>query len=187
VAQATTAEKAWLVGGVAAGVAALVWAWWPRPKSGVKRIALIGDSYAVGLTAPMQALAASAGVPFQAQGVVSTTPSQWASGAAACGACGSWVPAFYPSATLVILGINDLGYSPSPPVAPYQQIVRKFPNVAWILPPVMPNDRLAGVRSVIQSLGVPTIPAMTSGLSFASDGIHLTNYAPLARWIWRYL
>jgi len=187
VAQATTAEKALLVGGVVAGVAALVWAWWPRSKSGVKRVALIGDSYAVGLTGPMRALAKSAGVPFQAQGVVSTTPAQWASGAAACGPCGNWVSAFAPDVTLAMLGINDLGYSPAPPVAPYRQIVRKFPNVVWVLPPLMPNDRLAGVRSVIQSLGVPTIPAMTSGLSFASDGIHLTNYAPLARWIWSHL
>jgi hypothetical protein len=148
-----------------------------------RRIALIGDSLAVGLTGPLGSLAAAAGVPFQGQGVVSTTPAQWTSGAAACGPCGNWVAGFSPSATLCVLGTNDIGYSPSPPVAPYQAIARKFPNVIWVMPPIMPNDRLAGVRSVIASLGVPTIPAMT-GLSFGADQIHPLNYAPWAAWIW---
>ena len=111
-----------------------------------KRIALIGDSFAVGLTGPLAALAKTAGVPFQAQGVVSTTPLQWSQHASACGPCGDWVSDFRPSVTLVSLGINDLGYSPKPPVAPYQAIARKFPNVWWLMPPLMPNDKLAGVQ-----------------------------------------
>lgn len=173
----------WIAGGaLVLGAGALIVEAMTSKKP--KRVALIGDSYAVGLTGPLGALAQASGVPFRAQGVISTTPAQWASGAAACRPCGNWIADFGATTTIVSLGINDLGYSPSPPVAPYQKIVRSFPGVIWLLPPIMPSDRLAGVRSVIASLGVATIPAVTTGLSFASDGIHLTDYRPLASFIW---
>ena len=175
-----TPRGIYILGGGLLGALTLGYLLWPKGK----RVALIGDSYAVGLTGPLGALAKTSGVPFQGQGVISTTPSQWASGAAACAPCGNWVAGFGATTTIVSLGINDLGYSPRPPVAPYQKIARSFPGVVWLLPPIMPNDKLAGVRSVVASLGVATIPAMTTGLSFASDGIHLTDYRPLASFIW---
>jgi lysophospholipase L1-like esterase len=179
----------WLLGGGA--LAALVLLLWPKGSSSPSsspRIALIGDSLAVGLTGPFGQLAQMAGVPFQGQGVVSTTPAQWASGAAACGPCGNWVAAFQPTTTLVCLGTNDIGYSPAPPAGPYQRIVAKFPNVVWVEPPLMPSDRLAGVRSVIESLGVPVIPYVV-GLPFGSDNIHPTGtgYAEWAKFIWHKL
>jgi hypothetical protein len=117
---------------------------------------------------------------------VSTTPLQWSQHAAACGTCGDWLAAFNPSIILASLGTNDIGYYPAPPPAPYQQLVQRWGaigQVVWIDPPLMPSDRLAGVRSVIASLGVTVIPAMT-GLSFGPDHIHPTNYAQWASFIW---
>jgi len=178
----------WLLGGGALG--ALVVLFWPKgaqaqAQPATPRVALLGDSLAVGLTGPLGKLAAAGGVPFQGEGHVGTTPLQWSHDAPACGPCGDWVAGFAPTTTLVVLGTNDLGYSPVPPVGPYQAIVRKFPNVVWVMPPVMPGDRLGGVRSVISSLGVPVIPAV-AGLSFGPDHIHPTSagYAAWAKIIW---
>ena len=148
-----------------------------------RRVALVGDSLAVGLGPPLQKLALAKAVAFQYQGVVGTTPLQWSENASACGPCGSWLGTFKPDTILVSLGTNDIGYYPQPPAGPYQALVRRWSTigrVVWIQPPIMPSDRLAGVRSVIASLGVPTIPAQT-GLSFGTDGIHPTNYVPWAQ------
>lgn len=169
---------------VAAGLGAAALAWlFTSGKS--RRVAMIGDSLAVGLGPFMAKLAKAKGVPFLYDATGGTTPLQWAQHAKACGGCGDAVLAFDPSVTLVVLGTNDLGYSPAPPAAPYRAIVQRFPGVVWVDPPLMPNDRLAGVRGVISSLGVPVIPS-TNTIQIGPDGIHPTGqgYADWAKLIW---
>jgi hypothetical protein len=165
-----------LIGGGALASAAIIWL--AFRSRGIRRIALVGDSLAVGLAPQLKPLFASRGIAFQSEAHSGTTPLQWSNGNCG-GQCGSWLSSSQPDVTLVVLGTNDIGYSPSPPVAPYQALVKKWPNVVWVQPPMMPSDRLAGVRQVINDLGVPVIPAQ-QGLSFAQDNIHPTNYAPWA-------
>jgi hypothetical protein len=138
-----------------------------------KRVALIGDSYAVGLGPELAKL-----IPeFRAEGHVGTNSAQWASHASQCGQCGDWLTAFKPSLVLVSLGVND-GVSPNP--TNYQSIVRGLQGigarVVWLQPP-------AGVttasRSIISSLGVSTMPAPQTPL--AHDGLHPQSYGSWAR------
>ncbi len=133
-----------------------------------KRVALIGDSYAVGLGPELEKL-----LPvFRAEGHQGTRTDQWARHTG-CGSCGDWLTAFKPDVVLVSLGEND-GATPNP--ANYQTIVRGLhgigARVVWLEPPV---DSPA--RSIISSLGVQTIKAPPMSL----DGIHPKNYAPWAQ------
>lgn len=131
-----------------------------------KRVALIGDSYAVGLGPELAKLFPV----FQAQGVVGTNSSQWANHSAACGTCGDWLTTFKPDTVLVALGVND-GVTPNS--ANYQAIVRGLhgigARVVWIEPPAGVQN-VDAERSIIASLGVPTVPATTVPL--AGDGLH---------------
>jgi len=138
-----------------------------------RRVALIGDSYTVGLGPELAKL-----IPdFRYEGFVGTRTDQWASHAQACGHCGDWLAAFKPSVVLVSLGTND-GASPNP--ANYQAIVRTIhgigARVVWIEPPTA--VKVPAVRAVIASLGVPTVPAPT--LPMASDGLHPKSYSSWA-------
>lgn len=140
-----------------------------------RRVALIGDSYAVGLGPELQKLLPD----FQYSGTVGTTTSQWASKAPACGSCGDWLRLFRPGIVLVSLGVND----GSPNSANYQALVRQLhglgARVIWIEPPAgVTTASIGAVRSIIESLGVPMVPATTAPL--ASDGVHPQNYAPWA-------
>lgn len=171
---------AWAVGSLGLSLATLLYV---LRKKSPTRIALIGDSLAVGLGPQLAKLAKAGNVPFQYESHVGSTCATWIANPS----WGAWVPAFAPTAVFVELGTNDLGYSPAPPVAPYTSIVNEFgqyAQVIWIDPPIMPNDRLAGVRSVIASLGVPVVPAAT-GLAFSSDNIHpiASSYAAWAKFI----
>jgi lysophospholipase L1-like esterase len=148
----------------------------PTPK----RVALIGDSYAVGLGPELAKL-----IPgFKFAGVERTNTSQWANHAAACGACGDWLTAFKPDIVLVSLGVND---GATPNTANYQRIVQGLQKigarVVWIEPPADVNA--PATREAIASLGVPTVPATTAPL--ASDGLHPRNYGPWAQEIARSL
>lgn len=140
------------------------------------RIALIGDSYAVGLGPELAKMFPD----FKFEGHVGTNTSQWAHHNAACGACGDWLTAFAPDVVLVSLGVNDNG---SANVANYQEIVRALhgigARVVWIEPPENVTVNTTPVRRAIASLGVPTVPATHTTLS--SDGIHPRSYAPWAR------
>lgn len=130
-----------------------------------KRVALIGDSYAVGLGPELEKL-----VPgLRGEAHQSTNTAQWAAHSAACGHCGDWLTAFKPDVVLVSLGVND-GATPNP--ANYQTIVRALhgigARVVWIEPPAGVNT--PAVRAVIASLGVQTVPA--TRIPLAADGIH---------------
>lgn len=167
--------KAVAIGGVVlsgVGVAVLV----GRRSNGplpTKRVALIGDSYAVGLGPELEKL-----VPgLRGEAHQGTNTAEWANHSQKCGSCGDWLTAFKPDVVLVSLGVND--NPPNP--ANYQTIVRALhgigARVVWIEPPVGVNA--PAVRAAIASLGVQTIPATTTPL--AADGLHPTSYGQWAR------
>ncbi len=156
------------------GLAALVVGALRGTASRTRRIALIGDSLALGLGPLLAAKAKAAGVPFQFEGHVGTTPLQWAT-SNGCGQCGSWLQSFQPSTTLVVLGTNDLGMVT--PVVSYYTTIRDRvlatgSQVIWVEPPIMPKHPLTAVRQTIESLGVPVIPGVA--VPIGPDGIHPT-------------
>jgi lysophospholipase L1-like esterase len=129
----------------------------PKP---IGRVALIGDSYAVGLGPELSKLLPD----FQYEGRV---------GIGTAAALPPWLAAFKPDLVLVSLGVND---GASPNLTRYQAIVRELhgigAKVVWIEPPAgVRND---AVRQVIASLGVATVPATTTPL--AADGVHPRSY-----------
>jgi hypothetical protein len=139
-----------------------------------QRIALIGDSYAVGLGPELAKLLPD----FKFEGHQGTNTSQWAHGSQKCGECGAWLTAFKPDLVLVSLGVND---GATPNLANYQTLVRGLhglgARVVWIEPPAAVNS--PAPRAVIASLGVSTIPATQTPLS--ADGLHPQSYAPWAQ------
>jgi lysophospholipase L1-like esterase len=170
-----TTRKAVLAGAAAigvAGVAALVASKRGAAQPTARRVALIGDSYAVGLGPQLAKLLPD----FQYEGHVGTSTSQWVNHAAACGACGDWLAAFKPDVTLVSLGVND-GAKPDP--ANYQAIARALhgvgSRVVWVEPPA--SVSAPGVRVAIAALGVPVVVA--PDVPMAPDGLHPASYA---RW-----
>jgi hypothetical protein len=140
-----------------------------RRSASPKRVALIGDSYAVGLGPKL----GNTFPAFQYEGHVGTNTAQWASHALACGHCGDWLTAFKPDVVLVSLGVND---GATPNLANYQTIVRALhgigARVVWIEPPAGVNAPVA--RNVIASLGVQTVPATRATLG--ADGLHPRSY-----------
>ncbi len=160
--------KAVAAGGVVAGVLGVVTLLTRRATAApLGRVALVGDSYAAGLTAPLKSLLPD----FQAEGHAGTNTWQWLSRSPACGQCGAWLLAFKPDIILVSLGVND---GASPDLANYQQIVQIIhglgAQVVWIEPPAGVNVPV--LRSIIRSLGVKTIPA--THVPLISDGLHPT-------------
>jgi len=132
-----------------------------------RRVALIGDSYAVGLGPELAKIFPD----FKFEGHSGTNTSQWANHAAACVQCGDWLTKFKPEVVLVSLGVND---GDTPNKANYQTIVRGLQGigarVVWIEPPAAVASLS---RPIIASLGVQTIPATTTPL--AADGLHPTS------------
>lgn len=140
------------------------------PKPPLERVALIGDSYAVGLAPHLD-------FPnLQYEGHVGTNTWQWAN-RRGCGQCGDWLAAFRPQIVLVSLGVND---GDAPNIANYQAIVRMVhgigAHVVWIQPPMAVRTP---AHAVIDSLGVRTVPATTTPLS--ADRLHPASYAPWAQ------
>lgn len=140
----------------------------------IGRVALIGDSYAVGLGPPLSLLLPE----FQFEGHVGTNTSQWAHHRG-CGQCGDWLPKYRPRIVLVSLGTND-GEAPKP--ANYQAIVQMIhglgAQVVWLEPP---RGVRTPSRAVIASLGVRTIRAPDTPLG--ADRLHPASYEPWARQI----
>jgi hypothetical protein len=167
--------KAVAAGGlVLGGLAALLRANRSTVPAAPKRMALIGDSYAVGLGPELAKIFPD----FRYEGHVGNLTSQWAAHSAACGTCGDWLTTFKPDVVLVSLGVND---GDTPNRANYQTLVSGLhglgARVIWIEPPAGVNT--PAVRAVIASLGVPTVPATTTPL--AGDGLHPTSYGPWGR------
>ena len=143
----------------------------PNPTR--ERVALIGDSYAVGLGPELAKLLPN----FRYEGHVGTSTGQWAAHSKNCGECGDWLTAFRPLIVLVSLGVND---GDAPKLANYQTIVRALhglgARVVWIQPPAAVRTP---AHAVIDSLGVRTVPATTTPLS--ADRLHPADYAPWAQ------
>jgi hypothetical protein len=165
-------------GAIIGGLGALTLATRKTILPSPKRVALIGDSYAVGLGPELQKLLPD----FRFEGHVGNSSAAWASHAASCGSCGDWLTTFKPDVVLVALGVND-GATPNP--ANYQTIIRALhgigARVVWIEPPSGVNT--PAVRDVIESLGVTTVPATQTPL--AGDRLHPIAYGPWAQEIVR--
>lgn len=145
----------------------------PQPKP-LGRVALIGDSYAVGLGPQLDKLL----LDFKYEGHVGTSTWEWAArNRKECGQCGDWLTSFRPHIVLVSLGVND---GDAPKLANYQTIVRGLQGlgarVVWIQPPAAVRTP---AHAVIASLGVRTVPATTTPLS--ADRLHPVSYAPWAQ------
>jgi hypothetical protein len=157
--------------GGALGVAALIGRR-STPKT-IGRVALIGDSYAVGLGPELKKLFPY----FRYEGHVGTNTGQWATHSSACGQCGDWLTSFEPEVVLVSLGGND---GAAPKAANYQRIVQGLhgigARVVWIESPAAVSTPS---RAVVRSLGVQTVPG--TGTPLAADGLHPQSYAPWAR------
>jgi lysophospholipase L1-like esterase len=138
------------------------------PSSTVRRVALIGDSYAVGLGPELRKYFPE----FKYEGVVGTNTAQWASHSKACGTCGDWLTTFKPDVVLVSLGVND---GTAPNARNYNDIVSALhgigARVVWIEPPAAVNT--PAVRSTIASLGVSTVSAPTLVMA---NALHPASY-----------
>lgn len=143
------------------------------PPSSAKRVALIGDSYAVGLGPELEKLLPT----LRGEAYSGTNTGQWAN-SLGNGRWGGWLADFRPTDVLVALGVNDGGV---PNLENYRRIVQTLQGlgarVVWIEPPAAVNT--PAVRSVIASLGVPTIRATT--IPLAADGLHPSNYRKWAQ------
>ena len=143
---------------------------------------LVGDSLAVGLTAPLKQLVVGSGSSLQAQAKEGTTILAWAS-------------KDYPACdvALVSLGTNDMKLSD--PMSERAKLDRmlatlraRAARVVWILPPPMPfADRgvLAMIRDAAAKAGVEVL--VSPDVPRSPDKIHPTaaGYAGWAGLIWR--
>jgi lysophospholipase L1-like esterase len=159
---------------VLGGLAALLRATHKSTSTPPKRVALIGDSYAVGLGPELAKIFPE----FKYAGVVGTNSTQWATHSAACGTCGDWLTAFKPDVVLVSLGVND---GATPNATNYQTLVRGLhglgARVVWIEPPDDVRNANA-TRQIVDSLGVQEVHTK---VPLASDGLHPTG-AGYAQW-----
>lgn len=167
--------RAIAAGGAVIGVVGIV-ALSRRKQTDYRRVALIGDSYAVGLGPELQNIFQE----FRYEGHIGTNTAQWASHAGTCGQCGDWLTEYKPDVVLVSLGINDS----APRQENYQAIVRALhgsgARVIWIKPPIGAHaSSYSAVRKAIDALGVATVPA--PAVPMASDGIHPTSYSEWAK------
>jgi hypothetical protein len=164
----------WLaVAGLALGAIGVATASVARQRSeqrtvlAARRIALIGDSYAVGLGPELAKLLPN----FTYTGQVGAPTSRWASWLP------GWLTTYQPTLTLVALGVND-GNAPNG--ANYHAVVSALhgigSRVVWIEPPAGVSAPL--VRAAIESLGVEVVPG--ANVPLAVDGLHPANYGTWA-------
>jgi len=124
------------------------------------RVFLLGDSLAVGLSAPLGALCQESGVPFQSLATVGTRIDQWAQSQPLADA----LAAFQPTIVLVSLGTNDAYMLPSPGQdigarqAPYmEQLLSKIEQYPHL------SDSSTGPRAIVW-ISPPTLPAAAVSL-----------------------
>ena len=150
----------------------------PRAATVPSRIALIGDSYAVGLGPELAKLLPG----FTYAGREGSSTAQWAQWLP------GWVAGYQPTLTIVSLGVNG-----TPNSADFHAVVAALggvgSRVVWIDPPAgvsVPGVNLSAIYQVIASLGVPVVPATTTPLRpekirDAVAYLHPQSYAPWAR------
>jgi lysophospholipase L1-like esterase len=152
-------------------------------------VALVGDSYAVGLAPELRERAAASSVPFASHAVGGTSVCQWETD--------SWLgPALAagPATVLCSLGGNDFGRTdPERVRGAILTFARKVraagARLVWIEPPLSALEDPNGIRAawwnVVGSDGFrPSSPP-----PLAADGIHSTpeGYRAWARELWDFL
>lgn len=180
-------NRAWIYVGLGAatltavGLVELLGAPTLRPGD---RVLLVGDSLAVGLSAPLGALCQDNGIPFQAIATVGTRIDQWAQSQPLTDALTS----FQPTIVLISLGTNDAYMLPQPGQdigarqAPYaDQLLSKieqYPHasdpgtgpraIVWISPPTLPPAAvsLGPVMQLIESEHAIALPRIKPRVSF---------------------
>lgn len=152
---------------------------------------LVGDSFAVGLAAPLRELVTGLGAQFVADGVVGTRIPQWAGArlqqalAAVQGGA---------SVVLVSLGTNDMKLpAPASEQPALDQLVAQLratkATLVWVGPPSVPFPDRGGVRAMLQRMKVPLFRSDALQLARGPDGLHPTaaGYAgwagALVQWI----
>jgi len=157
-------KKAIAVGSVAlTGLGALFLFGRKKEPEPIGRVALIGDSYAVGLGPALKGGLVLK--EFMYEGHIGASTSRYRT-------LPIWLIEYKPRIVLVSLGVNE---ADSSTLANYQSIVRALhgigARVVWIEPPAAVQT---ASRAMIAALGVQTVPATTTPL--AADGLHPRNY-----------
>jgi len=156
----------------------------PQVQPG-QTIALLGDSLAVGLTAPLRALAKEAGVTLVADAEVGARVDPWLNPTRLGG-----LLAYNPSVVVISLGTNDTYTNRSPEElrARFEKLVNMLQAsgrpILWVLPPALPKEDRASPQ--ILTLGIPTFDTKSLTLQRSPDGIHMTGkgYAAWAAAVW---
>lgn len=177
---------------VGVGTASIALARPPRLRPG-KRIFLLGDSLAVGLSRPLSALAKDNNVAFESMAIQGTRLDQWANNETLFAA----IQKFKPDLILVSLGTNDEymqldgGAVQGPHLRTLLSKLRRFAPVVWIGPPKLPKAGTNGVIPLIVS-NIPSshyFPSHELEIPRAPDKLHPTTsgYAGWAGKIWEWL
>jgi len=154
-----------------------------------ERVALVGDSLAVGLAAPLGERAKACELAaYYAEAEGGTRTQQW-SGSRLDGAL-----AFGPTLLLVSLGGNDYAHSePAKVRAAALEIARRAraarARLVWVMPPPMPWEDNAGAGDAWRAATRFRFETHKSGVPQAADKIHPTpkGYLELAGALWRYV
>jgi lysophospholipase L1-like esterase len=170
-----------------------------------ERIAIIGDSLAVGLGPKLSTLAKETNTPFYSGGAGGSSIRQWSVGTITK----SWnlkdnlnnMIAFKPSIVLISLGTNDangidsFGESVEKTIdKDIQNLLNKInvtgASIIWITPPnIRKFSSMPRVREHIHNSKVQTIESNDIDIKLSSDGIHPTGegYLTWANAIWKIL
>lgn len=164
----------------------------PRP---IKRVLVVGDSLAVGLTPNLQKLCKADGISYCASdAIVGTRIDQWSK------KIQPLVDHHKPDLVFVSLGTNDAMMSnPRQNQAAMNKIIEAVrgagARLVWIAPPSLPTT-ISGqrvrddvVRAMLNESGVEQFDSTKVSVERAMDGIHATpqGYATWASAIWAYM
>lgn len=145
-----------------------------------RRVLLVGDSLAVGLTAPLKTLAHRAGVEVGARARNSTTIDEWARGVELA----EGLAQVAPTITAICLGTNDMRTTGIEAKRPHiraivDQVLGAGSAVAWVEPPEPMPFPDPGVRALlVDELARRHVRLLRSegmDLERAPDRIHLTG------------
>lgn len=192
-------NRAWILVGaaVATGVGIAFVLKDRHPKlSEDDRILVVGDSFAVGLTPQLRAMAEEAGLPFDSVAVEGTTIRDWGGLVATqeSAALEAVLQAFRPTIILVSLGTNDeysgaaLVESEADDLYALLERLGEYGQVVWIGLPELPRET-SGAAEMIEDTGVPYFPSENLDLPRAPDGLHPTvaGYGSWAGMLWSWL
>lgn len=167
---------AWLIGALAVGALLLFAGRRQAPSRAIRirgPVALVGDSVAVGLSAPLGRLIRALGLPFFASAEVGTNARQWVQRIDSVLAQG-------PRTVFVNLGGNDAASRAltSEFVQNIQRIAVKIrsagANPIFLEPPSRPSPSFEVIRQGLRSTGAPVL-VPGPDLPRAPDGIHFTG------------